>query len=240
MIFAAMTPPAGRAKGAERLESAASHSFSSSDRPSVRWSALNLPVAIRTREVHAPRVEVHCVVIGVHHEAGDLRRACRRRDRAGCGVVGVVPQHFDRDARSVGCWIGALLVHGDLRLADHDKRLVRGLGLEVADLQVAMGPDLHHAYAHIIERTNGTGVARIGRAAAAGMRPDAKQKRSRGARTRTPTACCATTSPKGTDFKPITQARLDAVAAELTGRPRQTLGWVPPSTKFAEAVALTH
>ena len=29
--------------------------------------------------------------------------------------------------------------------------------------------------------------------------------------------------PKGTDFKPITQARLDAVAAELNGRPRQTL-----------------
>ena len=45
--------------------------------------------------------------------------------------------------------------------------------------------------------------------------------------------------PKGTDFKPITQARLDAVAAELNGRPRQTLGWVPPSEKFAEAVALT-
>ena len=46
--------------------------------------------------------------------------------------------------------------------------------------------------------------------------------------------------PKGTDFNPITQARLDAVAAELTGRPRQTLGWVPPSAKFAEAVALTR
>jgi IS30 family transposase len=45
--------------------------------------------------------------------------------------------------------------------------------------------------------------------------------------------------PKGTDFKPITQARLDAVAAELNERPRQTLGWVPPSEKFAEAVALT-
>ena len=45
--------------------------------------------------------------------------------------------------------------------------------------------------------------------------------------------------PKGTDFKPITQARLGAVAAELSGRPRQTLGWVPPSAKFAEAVALT-
>ena len=46
--------------------------------------------------------------------------------------------------------------------------------------------------------------------------------------------------PKGADFKPITQARLDAVAAELNGRPRQTLGWAPPSEKFAEAVALTH
>ena len=46
--------------------------------------------------------------------------------------------------------------------------------------------------------------------------------------------------PKGTDFKPITQARLDAVAAELNGRPRQTLGWEPPSEKFAEAVALTR
>ncbi len=46
--------------------------------------------------------------------------------------------------------------------------------------------------------------------------------------------------PKGTDFKPITQARLDAVASELNGRPRQTLGWDPPSEKFAEAVALTR
>jgi len=46
--------------------------------------------------------------------------------------------------------------------------------------------------------------------------------------------------PQGTDFKPITQARLDAVAAELNGRPRQILGWVPPSAKFAEAVALTR
>ena len=46
--------------------------------------------------------------------------------------------------------------------------------------------------------------------------------------------------PKGTDFKAITQARHDAVAAELNSHPRQTLGWVPPSTKFAEAATLTH
>ena len=45
--------------------------------------------------------------------------------------------------------------------------------------------------------------------------------------------------PKGTDLKPIMQAQLDAVAAELNGRPRQTLGWASPSEKFAKAVALT-
>ena len=45
--------------------------------------------------------------------------------------------------------------------------------------------------------------------------------------------------PQGTACTPITQARLDAVAAELNGRPRQTLGWAPPSEKFAQAVALT-
>ena len=39
--------------------------------------------------------------------------------------------------------------------------------------------------------------------------------------------------------KPIMQAQLDAVAAELNGRHRQTLGWASPSEKFAEAVALT-
>jgi len=44
--------------------------------------------------------------------------------------------------------------------------------------------------------------------------------------------------PKGSDLAPFTQATLDAIAAELNGRPRQTLGWVSPSEKFAEAVAL--
>ena len=45
--------------------------------------------------------------------------------------------------------------------------------------------------------------------------------------------------PKGTDLTPVSQAELDAVAAELNGRPRQTLGWRSPSEKFAEAVAMT-
>ena len=45
--------------------------------------------------------------------------------------------------------------------------------------------------------------------------------------------------PKGIDLSGIDQYQLDAIAAELNGRPRQTLGWMTPSEVFAQAVAAT-
>jgi IS30 family transposase len=46
--------------------------------------------------------------------------------------------------------------------------------------------------------------------------------------------------PKRSDLKPYSQADLDAIAAELNGRPRKTLQFMTPSEKFAEAVATTR
>jgi len=45
--------------------------------------------------------------------------------------------------------------------------------------------------------------------------------------------------PRTADLRQFSQEQLDAIAAELNGRPRQTLGWRSPSEAFAEAVAST-
>ena len=45
--------------------------------------------------------------------------------------------------------------------------------------------------------------------------------------------------PKRSDLRPFSQDDLDAVAAELNDRPRQTLGWRSPSRVLDESVAMT-
>jgi IS30 family transposase len=41
---------------------------------------------------------------------------------------------------------------------------------------------------------------------------------------------------KGADLRQLDRAALDAIAAELNGRPRQTLGFTTPSQALAEAL----
>ena len=45
--------------------------------------------------------------------------------------------------------------------------------------------------------------------------------------------------PRRSDMSGLTQERLDAVAAELNGRPRQTLGWMSPAERLAELLSDT-
>jgi IS30 family transposase len=51
-----------------------------------------------------------------------------------------------------------------------------------------------------------------------------------------PTACSANTLSKSSDLRRFDQTALDAIATELNGRPRQTLGFKTPSQALAETL----
>jgi IS30 family transposase len=44
--------------------------------------------------------------------------------------------------------------------------------------------------------------------------------------------------PRSIDFATVTSSRLDRIAAELNDRPREALGWIAPSEKFDELLAM--
>ena len=46
--------------------------------------------------------------------------------------------------------------------------------------------------------------------------------------------------PKRSDLNRFTQQELDTIAAELNGRPRQTLGWMTPAERLAEVLTQTR
>jgi IS30 family transposase len=63
--------------------------------------------------------------------------------------------------------------------------------------------------------------------------------RGSAARTRTPTACCVSICPKGTDLSEHSAEELAEIARSLNNRPRKSLGFMKPSEKLAEVLALT-
>src|SRR5262245_32730451 len=52
------------------------------------------------------------------------------------------------------------------------------------------------------------------------------------AATRTPTACCGSTFPRGTDLSCFSQAYLNAIALRLNQRPRKTLAFETPANRL--------
>ena len=75
--------------------------------------------------------------------------------------------------------------------------------------------------------------------------PMSRHAQSFSARARPPPPDSSSSIPKGSDTQvssvdltTVTEAQLDAIAAELNERLRQTLGWMTPSEKFSEFVAM--